>query len=121
MIDFRPLIPDNSSVVRGYNGWRCGMLRGYFTPNKRITIALDRFDSPGSFPFPVLYRVFFVPGVKEFLVAPRDNPMTRICPIHVHVRPGDVPSYLWTRLDLTVFNLHVTCPKVSLFPRYHLH
>jgi hypothetical protein len=50
------------------------MIRGYFTPYERIAIALDRFNPAGSFAFPVVYGVFSVPGVKEFLVAPRDDP-----------------------------------------------
>jgi hypothetical protein len=67
VIDFSPLIPDNSPIVRGYNGWCRGTIRGNFAPNKRIAIALDRFDSPGSFPLPVVNRIFTVPGFKEFL------------------------------------------------------
>jgi hypothetical protein len=74
VIDFGPLIPDNSPFIRGYNGWRCGMIRRNFAPNEWITIALYSFNPAGSFAFPVVYGVFSVPGVKEFLVAPRDDP-----------------------------------------------
>ena len=82
MIDFSPLIPDNIPIVRGYNGWRCEMIRGYFTPNKRIAVTLDRFDSPGSFAFPIVYGVFFVPSLRQFPITSRDDPMTggRLCP-----------------------------------------
>jgi hypothetical protein len=83
VIDFSSLIPDNSPFIRGYGGWRCGTIRGYFAPNEWIAIALEGFNPAGSFPLPIIYGVFFVPSFKEFLVAPRDNPMPRVCPIHI--------------------------------------
>src|SRR2546427_13289943 len=121
MIDFSPLIPDNSSIGRGYNGWRCRTIRGYFTPDEWITIALKCFNPAGAFPFPIVYGIFFVPGGKEFLIAPREDPMPRIRPLHIHVRPGEVATNFRTRLDLAVFDLHITRAKFPLFPRYHLH
>src|SRR5262249_12102692 len=44
VIDFSPLIPDNRPIGRGYNGWRCGMIRRCFAPYERIAIALYGFN-----------------------------------------------------------------------------
>ena len=120
MIDSRPLVPNDGTIGRGYDGWRCGTIRRYFTPNKRIAIALYAFNSPGSFAFPIVYGVLSVPGCKEFLIAPREDPMSRICPLHIQVRPGNVATNFRTWLDLAVLNLYITRAKFPLFPWYKL-
>jgi len=51
VIDFCPLIPDNSSVVRGYNGWRWGMIRGDIQETFRSEIfGLPTLPLPHMFP-----------------------------------------------------------------------
>jgi hypothetical protein len=92
------------------------MIRGYFTPYERVAIALESFNPAGSFAFPVIDRIFSVPSVKEFLVAPRDNPMTGVGFVHIQIRSRNVPSYLGTGLKLPVLDLHVTRPKFPLSP-----
>jgi hypothetical protein len=46
------------------------MIRGCFAPYERIAIALEGFNPAGSFLLPVVYGIFFIPGCKEFLIAP---------------------------------------------------
>jgi len=116
VINFALLVPNDGTVGRGYNVWSCGTIRGYFTPNEWIAIPLYRFNPAGSFTFPVVYGVFSVPGCKEVLIAPREYPMSRICPLHIQVGSGDVPSYLGTRFKLPVLNLDITRAKFPLFP-----
>jgi hypothetical protein len=48
-IELRDLVPhipgdkrDNGTIDRGYNGWRCGTIRGDFAPDEWIAIALSR-------------------------------------------------------------------------------
>jgi hypothetical protein len=64
MIDLALLVPEDGTIGRGCDGWHGGRSRGGFTPNERMTIPLYRFNPAGSFPLPVVYGIFFVPGFK---------------------------------------------------------
>jgi hypothetical protein len=39
-MDFALLVPDDDAIGRGYNGWRCGTIRGNFAPHAWSAIAL---------------------------------------------------------------------------------
>jgi len=51
VINFSPLISDNSPIVSGYNGWRCGMIRGDIQETFRSEIfGLPTLPLPHMFP-----------------------------------------------------------------------
>ena len=87
MIDFSPLIPDDSPIVRGYNDWRCGTIRGCFTPYERIAIALYGFNPTGSFLLPVVHGVFLPVWAREY----NSKSITVVNAQSVHMRFKPLP------------------------------